>query len=144
MAGCCEYGNEPLSYIKLKKPFLLAEELLASQEGLCCMQLDRQSFSHPSTVSTVWYHQIVCRIVVPAVQQIVFRIIGVSDFSLIQRRVMPYIYYVAAHGRMPKLKEAAVTHLNGLSQHTCQSESGETRIAVKTEIRTWYLSNKRQ
>jgi len=58
--------------------------------------------------------------VVPALQQIVFHIISV--FSFIQRLVLSYIYDVAAHGRMSKLKEAAVTHLNGLSQHTCQAE----------------------
>ena len=39
MVGCCESGNEPLSSIKCEGISCLAEDLLASQEGLCSMDL---------------------------------------------------------------------------------------------------------
>jgi hypothetical protein len=41
VAGCCECGNEPSSFIKLVGGggSRLAEKLLASQEGLCSMEL---------------------------------------------------------------------------------------------------------
>jgi len=39
VAGECEYGNEPSSYIKYGLFFDLAKDLLASQEGLCSLEL---------------------------------------------------------------------------------------------------------
>ena len=39
MTSACECDNEPLGYIKCGDFFLLAEDLLASQEGLCSMEL---------------------------------------------------------------------------------------------------------
>jgi hypothetical protein len=38
VAGSCECGNEPSGFIK-RGISLLAEDLLASQEGLCSMEL---------------------------------------------------------------------------------------------------------
>ena len=38
MAGACECGNEILGFIK-RGIFGLTEDSLASQEGLCCMDL---------------------------------------------------------------------------------------------------------
>jgi hypothetical protein len=38
MAGCCECGNEPLHSIKYEEFSWIAEDLLASQEGLCSME----------------------------------------------------------------------------------------------------------
>ena len=40
MAGCCEHCNELLDFIKFREFFCLAEELLASKEGLCSMELE--------------------------------------------------------------------------------------------------------
>ena len=37
--GCCRRGNEPLGCINMCGIYLLAEELSASQEGLCYVQL---------------------------------------------------------------------------------------------------------
>ena len=37
MAGTCEFGNEPLGSIK-RGGILLAENRLASQEGLCSVE----------------------------------------------------------------------------------------------------------
>ena len=39
MADECENGKEPLSYIKYGEFLDLAKDLLASQEGLCSMEL---------------------------------------------------------------------------------------------------------
>ena len=38
MAGTCECGNEPSGFIKCGEFLVLAENRLASQEGLCCME----------------------------------------------------------------------------------------------------------
>jgi hypothetical protein len=37
--GLCEHGNEPTGSIKVGSICWLAERLLGSQEGLCCMEL---------------------------------------------------------------------------------------------------------
>jgi hypothetical protein len=42
VAGFFECGNEPSSYINCGEFLELAGELLASQEGLCCMGLVSQ------------------------------------------------------------------------------------------------------
>jgi hypothetical protein len=39
VVGTCEHGNEPLVSIKPRKIFRLPEELLASQAGLCSMEI---------------------------------------------------------------------------------------------------------
>ena len=39
--GFCEHGNEPSSFIKCGEFPWLGEEMLASQEGLCSMELVR-------------------------------------------------------------------------------------------------------
>jgi hypothetical protein len=39
MTGSCECGNEPSGYIKCGGISWKAAELLAFQEGLCCMEL---------------------------------------------------------------------------------------------------------
>ena len=39
MAGCCECGNEPSGSVKCGKFLELVEALLASQEGLCSVEL---------------------------------------------------------------------------------------------------------
>jgi len=39
VASCCECGNEPAGSIKCRPFIWLAEELLASHEGLWCMEL---------------------------------------------------------------------------------------------------------
>jgi len=39
MVGTCEQGTEPLGSIQSKKLFRLLEELLASQAGLCSIEL---------------------------------------------------------------------------------------------------------
>jgi hypothetical protein len=39
VAGCCECGNEPSGSVKCGKFLELAEDLLASQEGLCSVKL---------------------------------------------------------------------------------------------------------
>jgi hypothetical protein len=37
VVGCCEHGDEPLSYIKCGKILQLSEDLLAFEEDLCFM-----------------------------------------------------------------------------------------------------------
>ena len=39
VGGCCRRGNEPLGCINMSGIYLLAEELSASQVGLCYVQL---------------------------------------------------------------------------------------------------------
>ena len=39
MLGSCECGNEPLGFTKCGECSFVAEKLLASQEGLCSMEL---------------------------------------------------------------------------------------------------------
>ena len=39
MAGCCECGNEPFGFHNMQGISRVAEDLLASQEGLCSMEL---------------------------------------------------------------------------------------------------------
>jgi hypothetical protein len=39
LAGCCENGSAPVTSIKCREFFLLAEELLAFQEGLWPLEL---------------------------------------------------------------------------------------------------------
>jgi hypothetical protein len=39
VAGSCECGNEPSDSVKCGEFLELAEKLLASQEGLCSMEL---------------------------------------------------------------------------------------------------------
>ena len=40
MADCCECGNEPSLSIKMRGISRLAEDLLASQGGPCCMEFN--------------------------------------------------------------------------------------------------------
>ena len=39
VAGCCEYGNEPFGFNKMRGISWLAKKLLVSQERLCSMEL---------------------------------------------------------------------------------------------------------
>ena len=39
MVGFCGHGNEPLWFYKIRGNCWTAEELLASQDRLCCMEL---------------------------------------------------------------------------------------------------------
>ena len=39
MVGFCGYVNEPLGFYKILGNCWTAEELLASQDGLCCIEL---------------------------------------------------------------------------------------------------------
>ena len=39
MAVCCECGNEHSGFMKCGEFFSVAKDLLASQEGLCSMEL---------------------------------------------------------------------------------------------------------
>ena len=40
VADSCEWGNKPLASVKCTEIYLPDENLLASQEGLCTMELD--------------------------------------------------------------------------------------------------------
>jgi hypothetical protein len=53
LAGSCGHGNEPLGSIKGGESLWLAEWLLASQEGLCFMELV-MIYARKSKLLTAW------------------------------------------------------------------------------------------